>query len=459
MTLWSGRFQGKLDAAAWALNASLPFDQRLALQDIHGSIAWTTALLKAKVLNQDEAKNIVDGLEIIAAEFEQGVFAFSEADEDIHTAVERRLGELIGQVAGKLHTGRSRNDQVATDFRMWLLDMLPELDTHIRKLQVSLVAQAESNLDTLMPGYTHLQRAQPVTLAHWLLSHFWAFQRDRERLVDLRKRTAVLPLGSGALAGIAFPIDREALAEELGFDNISLNSIDAVSDRDFAAEFLFCAALTGIHLSKLCEAVILFSTTEFGFFELADAFATGSSLMPQKKNPDLFELGRGKAGALVGLLTGLLTTLKGLPSTYDKDLQEDKIPVFQAADILQVVLPALTGALATMTVKPERMRAAIDGSMLATDLADLLVKKGIPFREAHGVVGKLVREAIEKGIDLEQQVLEKKHTLRLSEEEISQCFDPLESIKRRKVIGGTAPEAVKMELAKAKRITGYIGST
>jgi len=335
--------------------------------------------------------------------------------------------------------------------------MLPELDTHIRKLQVSLVAQAESNLDTLMPGYTHLQRAQPVTLAHWLLSHFWAFQRDRERLVDLRKRTAVLPLGSGALAGTAFPIDREALAEELGFDSISLNSIDAVSDRDFAAEFLFCAALTGIHLSKLCEAVILFSTTEFGFFELADTFATGSSLMPQKKNPDLFELGRGKAGALVGLLTGLLTTLKGLPSTYDKDLQGDKVPVFQAADTLQVVLPALTGALATMTVKPERMRAAIDSSMLATDLADLLVKKGIPFREAHGVVGKLVREAIEKGIDLEQQVLEKKHTLRLSEEEISQCFDPLESIKRRKVIGGTAPEAVRMELTKAKRITGYIG--
>ncbi len=455
MTLWSGRFKGKLDPAAWALNASLPFDQRLALQDVRGSIAWACALMDAGVLSKVEAAMITTGLETIAGEFETGEFIFREDDEDIHTAVERRLGELIGAMAGKLHTGRSRNDQVATDFRLWLLDLMPEVDAAIRGLQTSMINQAEANQSTLMPGYTHLQRAQPVTLAHWFLSHVWALQRDRERLVDLRKRTAVMPLGSGALAGTAFPIDREALAQALDFDMASPNSLDGVSDRDFAAEFLFCAALTGVHLSKLCEAVVLFSTAEFGFFELSDAYATGSSLMPQKKNPDLFELGRGKAGSLVGLLTGLMTTLKGLPSTYDKDLQEDKVPVFQAVDTLLAVLPALAGAISTMTVKPERMRAAIDSSMLATDLADMLVKKGMPFREAHGVVGKLVREAGEKGINLEQQVLDERQALGLSKAEVKQCFDPMGSVGRRRPIGGTAPEAVRVQLEQAKEVTGY----
>ncbi len=454
MTLWGGRFKGKLDLAAWALNASLPFDQRLARQDVCGSIAWANALMKAGVLSEAEAGEIVAGLEKIAAEFEGSAFVFSESDEDIHTAVERRLGELIGVVAGKLHTGRSRNDQVATDLRLWLLDELPILDAAIQGLQSSLVTQAEAHQTTLMPGYTHMQRAQPVTLAHWFLSHFWALQRDRERLVDLRKRTAVMPLGSGALAGTAFPIDREVLTQALGFDGLSQNSIDAVSDRDFAAEFLFCAALTGVHISKLCEAVVLFSTAEFGFFELSDAYATGSSLMPQKKNPDLFELGRGKTGSLVGLLTGLLTTLKGLPSTYDKDLQEDKVPVFQAADTLLAVLPALTGALATMTVKPERMRAAIDSAMLATDLADYLVGKGMPFREAHGVVGKLVREAAEEGVSLDKIVLEERQALKLSEAEVTRIFDPMESVKRRKAVGGTALEAVREQLERAKELTG-----
>lgn len=454
MTLWGGRFKGKLDQAAWRLNASLPFDRRLVLQDVRGSIAWAGALMKADVLSKVEAATIMVGLETVAAEFENGDFVFSEGDEDIHTAVERRLGELIGVTAGKLHTGRSRNDQVATDFRLWLLDAMPELDAAIQNLQSSLIAQAETNQTTLMPGYTHLQRAQPITLAHWFLSHFWALQRDRERLSDLRKRTAVMPLGSGALAGTGFPIDREALAQTLDFDSASPNSLDAVSDRDFAAEFLFCAALTGVHISKFCEAVVLFSTAEFGFFELSDAFSTGSSLMPQKKNPDLFELGRGKAGSLVGLLTGLLTTLKGLPSTYDKDLQEDKIPVFQAADTLLAVLPALAGAVSTMMVKPERMRAAIDMSMLATDLADMLVGKDMPFREAHGVVGKLVREAMEKGINLDKIVMEERQVLGLSEAEVKQCFDPLESVGRRKAIGGTAPEAVRVQLERAKKLTG-----
>lgn len=454
MALWGGRFKGKLDQSAWDLNTSLPFDQRLALQDVRGSIAWAAALMKVGVLTKVEAATIITGLETILAEFEHGDFDFSDNDEDIHTAVERRLGELVGAVAGKLHTGRSRNDQVATDFRLWLLDEIPGLDAAIQNLQKSLVEQAEANQETLMPGYTHMQRAQPITLAHWFLSHFWALQRDRERLIDLRKRTAVMPLGNGALAGTAFPIDREALAVSLGFDVVSPNSLDGVSDRDFAAEFLFCAAMTGVHISKLCEAMVLYSTAEFGFFELSDAFSTGSSLMPQKKNPDLFELGRGKTGSLIGLLTGLLTTLKGLPSTYDKDLQEDKVPVFQALDTLLAVLPALAGAIATITTKPEKMRAAIDPSMLATDLADMLVGKGMPFREAHGVVGKLVREAAENGISLEQQVMEERQALGLSEGEVRQCFDPLESVGRRRATGGTAPEAVKVQLQKAKEGTG-----
>ncbi|MBN1536836.1 MAG: argininosuccinate lyase [Anaerolineales bacterium] len=457
MTLWGGRFKGKLDQTAWVMNASLPFDQRLASQDVLGSMAWAGALMKAGVLSIVETATITTGLETILAEFESGDFAFSENDEDIHTAVERRLGELIGAVAGKLHTGRSRNDQVATDFRLWLLDEIPGLDSALQNLQKSLVEQAEANQETLIPGYTHMQRAQPITLAHWFLSHFWALQRDRERLLDLCKRTSVMPLGSGALAGTAFPIDREALAESLGFDMISPNSLDAVSDRDFAAEFLFCAAMTGVHISKLCEAVVLFSSAEFGFFELSDAYSTGSSLMPQKKNPDLFELGRGKAGVLVGLLSGLLTTLKGLPSTYDKDLQEDKVPVFQALDTLLAVLPALAGAIATITARHEKMRTAIDASMLATDLADMLVGKGMPFREAHGVVGRLVREAAEKDVSLEQQVVEERQALGLSEGDVIQCFDPLESVKRRNVIGGAAPEAVKVQLAKAKELTGWTG--
>src|SRR5512140_2771623 len=378
MTLWGGRFSGKLDPAAWTLNASLPFDQRLAKQDVEGSIAWASAIAQVGILSADEAKSIIAGLQTVGAEFESGVFAFAEADEDIHTASERRLGELIGPLAGKLHTGRSRNDQVATDFRLWMLEALPALDAAIAGLQATFIARAESDKDILMPGYTHLQRAQPILLSHWWLSHFWPLQRDRERLADLRKRVAVLPLGSAALAGTAFPVDRPALAQALGFDSASPNSLDAVSDRDFAAEFLFAAALLGVHLSKLAEAMVLFTSAEFGFFGLSDAFSTGSSLMPQKKNPDMFELARGKSGTLIGLLTGLLATLKGLPSTYDKDLQEDKLPVFNAYDTLLALLPVLSGAVETLSPRRERMRADIDAAMLATDLADYLVVKGTP---------------------------------------------------------------------------------
>jgi argininosuccinate lyase len=449
-SLWGGRFSGKLDKAAFDLNASLLFDQRMAIQDVKGSVAWAAALSQAGVLTQAESARIISGLKAVEAEFENGSFAFADSDEDIHTAVERRLGELIGPLAGKLHTGRSRNDQVATDFRLWMLDNLPALDTAIAGMQSTLVTLAEEHLSTLMPGYTHVQRAQPITLGHWLLSHFWALNRDRERLADLRDRVAILPLGCAALAGTAFPVDRKALAESLGFEAPAPNSLDAVSDRDFAAEYLFCTAMIGVHLSKLAENMILFTTAEFGFFELSDAFSTGSSLMPQKKNPDMFELSRGKAGTLIGLLAGMLSTLKGLPSTYDKDLQEDKVPVFQATDTLLAILPVLAGALETMTVNKKRMAAAIDASMLATDLADYLVRKGVPFREAHGMAGKAVRVAAEKGVSLDQLSLSEWQALGPFDADVKDVFDPLKSVEARNAIGGTSPQSVKEQIQKAK---------
>ena len=449
-SLWGGRFSGELNQNAFDLNTSLPFDQRMAIQDVKGSVAWAAGLVLAGVLTKDESSRIISGLEAVEAEFEGGSFAFADSDEDIHTAVERRLGELIGPLAGKLHTGRSRNDQVATDFRLWMLDNFPALDTTITGLQSTLVTLAEKHLSTLMPGYTHLQRAQPITLAHWLLSHFWTLQRDRERLADLRDRVAILPLGCAALAGTSFPVDREALADALGFDAPAPNSLDAVSDRDFAAEYLFCTAMVGVHLSKLSENFILFSTAEFGFIELSDAFSTGSSLMPQKKNPDMFELTRGKAGMLIGLLTGLLSTLKGLPSTYDKDLQEDKVPVFQATDTLLAIMPVLAGALETMSVNEKRMLAAIDASMLATDLADYLVRKGVPFREAHGISGKAVKVAGEKNVSLNELSLNEWQAIGPFDADVKDVFDPMKSVESRNAIGGTSPQSVKNQIQKAK---------
>ncbi len=318
-------------------------------------------------------------------------------------------------------------------------------------MQSALVEQAEAAGETVMPGYTHLQRAQPILLAHWWLSHYWPLQRDRERLSDLTSRVSVLPLGSGALAGVPFEIDRIALAKSLGFDEVSQNSLDAVSDRDFAAEYLFCATMIGIHLSKLAEQIVLYTSAEFGFFELSDAFSTGSSLMPQKKNPDVFELTRGKAGTMIGLLTGLLATLKGLPSTYDKDLQEDKAPVFQATDTLLAILPVLAGALKTITVKAERMRKAIDPTMMATDLADYLVDQGIPFREAHAMAGKAVRAAGEKKLSLEEMPLEAYQALGPFEADVYQVFDPLKSIQKRNAIGGTSLQSVKNQITKCRK--------
>ena len=451
-TLWGGRFAQKLDQQAWDFNTSLYIDQRLALQDVEGSRAWADALLRAGVLKEKEHASISLGLAAVKDEFSSGRFTFVPTDEDIHTAVERRLSELIGDAAGKLHTGRSRNDQVATDFRLWMLQTVPAVNAALNDLQSTLVEQAKLAGETIMPGYTHLQRAQPVLLAHWWLSHYWALQRDVERLEDLIKRVSVLPLGSGALAGVPFDIDRTALAKALGFAGVSQNSLDAVSDRDFVAEYLFCTSMIGIHLSKLAEQIVLFTSAEFGFFVLSDAFSTGSSLMPQKKNPDVFELTRGKAGTLIGLLTGLLATLKGLPSTYDKDLQEDKTPVFQATDTLLAILPVIAGALRTITVKAERMRTAIDSTMMATDLADYLVDKGVPFREAHAMAGNIVRLAMEHRLSLEEMPLETYQTVGPFEADVYQIFDPLQSIQKRNAVGGTSPQAVKVQLAEIQRL-------
>ncbi len=451
MTLWGGRFSTKLNQQAWDLNSSLPVDQRMALQDIDGSLAWAGAIHQAGVLADKEHASIALGLDTVRKEFASGQFIFQPSDEDIHTAVERRLTELIGDAAGKLHTGRSRNDQVATDFRLWMLGAIPELQSALKNLQNALVERAELADATIMPGYTHLQRAQPILLAHWWLSHVQPLQRDVERLNDLVKRVSVLPLGSGALAGVPFEIDRVALAESLGFADVSQNSLDAVSDRDFAAEYLFCASLIGIHLSKLAEQIVLFTSAEFGFFELADAFSTGSSLMPQKKNPDVFELTRGKAGTLLGLLTGLLAALKGLPSTYDKDLQEDKAPVFQATDTLLAILPVIAEALRTITVKAERMRNAIDSSMLATDLADYLVNKGVPFRKAHEVAGRVVRAGGERNVSLEKMPLEAYQAESPAfEADVYQVFDPMKSVEKRNAIGGTSLQSVKNQIKKIK---------
>ncbi len=469
MTLWGGRFTQSLDSLAWALNASLPVDQRLAIQDVDGSLAWADAIHKAGILSDEEHASISLGLATVKEEFSSGEFSFVPSDEDIHTAVERRLTELIGVTAGKLHTGRSRNDQVATDFRLWMLGTIPLLEAALKDLQSALVEQAEAAFPhtnpsplgrgargegepILMPGYTHLQRAQPILLAHWWLSHYWPLQRDRARLNDLTARVSILPLGSGALAGTPIPVDRVALAESLGFAEPSPNSLDSVSDRDFAAEYLFCATMTGIHLSKLAEQIVLFTSSEFDFFELSDAFSTGSSLMPQKKNPDVFELTRGKAGTLLGLLTGLLATLKGLPSTYDKDLQEDKAPVFAATDTLLAILPVIAGALRTITVKAERMRSAIDATMMATDLADYLVEKDVPFRKAHELAGKAVRAAGEKKVSLEKMPLEAYQAIGPFEADVVQVFDPLRSVEKRNAIGGTSLQSVKDQIQKIKGV-------
>ena len=449
--MWGGRFTGGIDAQMARFNDSFPFDRRMWAEDIRGSRAWARQLAAVGVISADEADALDRGLQAVHAEFAAGAFVAQPGDEDIHTAVERRLGELAGPVAGKLHTGRSRNDQVATDLRLWTLGAIGRIDAGLRGLQQALLAQADAAGAALMPGYTHLQRAQPVLLAHWLLSHFWPLQRDRERLADAARRAATLPLGAGAIAGTPLRIDRMALAAELGMHAVTPNSIDAVSDRDFAVEFLAAAALAGVHLSRLAEDIVLYSTSEFGFVRLADAYSTGSSLMPQKKNPDSFELLRGKSGRLVGGLVTLLTVLKGLPSAYDKDLQEDKEPLFDASDTLELSLVVAAGAIATAAFDHRRMRAALDDAMLATDVADMLVERGMPFREAHRAVGALVRAAETHGVPLSQVPAAVAGAIdaRL-DDQLAAVFQLERSVAARRVIGATAPEAVQQQLAAAR---------
>ena len=454
--LWGGRFEQPTDPRMDQFNKSIGFDARLWEVDIQGSQAYADALLEAGVLTEEERNQIVRGLEKVALEWQEGRFRLKPEDEDIHTAIERRLTELIGPAAGKLHTGRSRNDQVATDLRLYLCDALQDLEMMLTDLQRTIIVAAERSIDVIMPGYTHLQPAQPVRFAHWMMSFFWMLQRDWGRLEDMRRRIEVMPLGSGALAGTPLPIDREKLAMRLGFSRISENSMDAVSDRDFVAEFLFWAALLSVHLSRLSEDLILFSNPNLGFVRLADAYTTGSSLMPQKKNPDAFELVRGKTGRLIGDLTGLLTTLKGLPSTYNKDLQEDKEPLFDAIDTLKLALPVVAGALETMELRPERMAAALDDAMLATDLADWLVAQGIPFRQSHHIVGQVVAEAERRGVPLSRLALPDLQAIYpgFTEDALS-VWDFERSVEQRRAAGGAAREAVLAQINQAKAILGF----
>jgi len=453
--LWGGRFAGATDPLMARFNDSLPFDWRLWEADIAGSVAWAQAICAAGLLTETERDEILAGLQVLRAEIAAapGAAFAGAADEDIHSYVERRLGERIGAVAGKLHTGRSRNDQVATDVRLWLRSEIATLDAALASLVRTAADRAEAELDVLMPGYTHVQPAQPVRWSHWLLSHAWAWQRDRDRLADLGRRVNVLPLGSGALAGCPFPIDRGMLARELGFTEVSANSIDAVSDRDFVAEFLFCAALLAVHLSRWAEDLILWSSREYGFVTLADAYSTGSSLMPQKKNPDALELLRGKSGRLAGGLMGFLAVLKGLPSAYDKDLQEDKEPLFDAADTLGLAVPVAEGVLSTLSIHPDRMRASLGDELLATDLADALVRRGVPFRESHHLVGQAVRKAEELGCRLRDVPPTSLAAISPAfTAEMATVWDFERSVEQRAVAGGTARASVQTQIAQLRRL-------
>jgi argininosuccinate lyase len=453
MTLWEGRFTAETDELLRRFGDSIAFDRRLAAADVRGSMAYAGALARAGLVTAEERDRLVGGLEEVRTEFEAGTFEVAPGDEDVHTAVERRLGELVGPVAGKLHTGRSRNDQVATDLRLYLLGEMTHLRRALTDLQKAVVEKAEAHPDAIMPGYTHMQQAQPVLFSHWLMSYFWKFQRDRERLADVARRTSALPLGAGALAGNPLGIDRRALAAELGLASVTENSVDAVSDRDYVVEFLAWAALFQVHLSSLAEDLVVWSSHEFGFVQVHDAYATGSSLMPQKRNPDALELMRGKAGRITGHLVGVLTTLKGLPSGYNKDLQEDKEAVFDAIDTLALELPVAAGVIRTLGVDAERMRAALDGAILATDLADYLVRKGLPFRQSHHLVGRAVRRAESLGVGLQDLDLASCEAIHPAfAADVREVFDFRRSVEARDAEGGTAPIAVRAQIERAKEV-------
>jgi argininosuccinate lyase len=450
--LWGGRFSGKTDETFAEFNSSFHFDLRLFTADVRCSIAHCDALFRAGVLTPDECDEIKNGLLMLLRSAENEDFFDAEA-EDVHSFIETKLVGLVGDVGGKLHAGRSRNDQVATAFRFWLREEIEEISQITKDVQTALVVSAESNKDAVLPGYTHLQRAQPVLWAHWCLAYFEMFSRDRERLTEARRRTNILPLGSAALAGTSYEIDREAVAEGLGFEAVSANSLDAVSDRDFAVEFAGVCALVMVHLSRLAEDLILYASSEFQFIELSDAVSTGSSLMPQKKNPDALELIRGKAGRVFGHQAALLAMLKGLPMAYNKDLQEDKEAVFDCCDTVRSCLKVASIVLENLQINKEKMaRAATEGYLNATEFADYLVRKGVSFRAAHETVGKIVLFAISKkqelhGLDLED--------LRQFSDKIEKdIFDALsldQTLASKNQIGGTAPGRVSEALEKAKQ--------
>ena len=443
MTLWEHRLGEHPADALMAFTASLDFDRRLAVDDIAGSRAHVRGLHRAGVVTEQEMGILLAALNRVEDELADGSFRFFPSDEDIHTAIERRVSEIAGEAGGKLHTGRSRNDQVATAVRLFTKRQLTEVARGIVALQEVLYERARTAPDAYLPGYTHLQRAQPVLLAHHLLAHAWALSRDVDRILDTRRRLDVSPLGAGALAGSSLALDPEEVAEDLGFASRFENSIDAVSDRDFVAEALFDLALVGVHLSRLGEEIVLWSSEEFGFLELDDAYATGSSMLPQKKNPDVAELARGKAGRLIGHLSGFLATLKGLPFAYNRDLQEDKEPLFDAVDQSQLALSALAGLLATARFNFERMANAADSpAAAAIDLAEFLVEKGVPFREAHGVVASLVRDSLERHLPLAELVQAHPD---LGSEAVA-LLEPGVPVTRRTSPGAAGPEAVADQL-------------
>ena len=451
MKLWSGRFTKPSNSLSNDFNASIDIDKRMWKQDIKGSIAHAKMLAKQGILSAADEELIVSGLESICGDLEAvSIDLIPEKYEDIHMAVEEILTERIGDAGKRLHTARSRNDQVATDFRLFVMDAINETEENIAALMESLAAKAKEYETAVMPGFTHLQKAQPVLLSHHLLAYHNMFSRDMDRFEDCKKRTDCMPLGSGALAGTSYDTDREYLASELGFSKISSNSMDAVSDRDFAIEFLSCASQCMMHLSRFCEEIIFWNTSDVGFIEIDDAFATGSSIMPQKKNPDMAELIRGKTGRVYGDLMALLTAMKGLPLAYNKDMQEDKEPVFDAFDTLNDCLKVFTGMLDTLKFKAEKMaRSAKTGYMNATDCADYLVKKGLPFRECHAVIGKLVLDCIEKGCAIEDlSIDELKQYSPLFEEDLYEKISPEACIASKISEGYTSFESVKKQLEK-----------
>jgi len=454
--LWGGRFKQDTDALVNRFNASIEFDRRLYSYDIRGSIAHCRMLAAQGIIKDEESTRIVEALGKIQRELDHGEFSFEDDYEDIHGLMEKALVQKIGALGEKIHTGRSRNDQVALDVRLYVRDVSEGVIELIKENQRALVKLSEESLDIIMPGYTHLQRAQPVLLSHHLLAYYEMFGRDRERFNESLERANVMPLGSAALAGSTFNLDREMVARELGFDHISRNSMDAVSDRDFVLEFLFNASVLMMHMSRLSEELVIWSSQEYGFVRISDAFCTGSSIMPQKKNPDLPELIRGKTGRVYGHLMSLLTTMKGLPLTYNKDMQEDKEALFDAFDTVHICLEVMCRLLGEITFNKERLNEAIhSGFLVATDLADYLVRKGITFRQAHETVGKMVLLAVEEKKELHELTLsDMKGFARQIDEDVYEWLDPLLSPARRNSPGGTSPDRVKVEIDGAKRELG-----